>query len=66
VQRRQPLGDQVLVRREAVVRQRFPVGQQTHAQFRGEPGDLFGQTLRIDGMGADDGHHRRAAAMLRA
>ena len=44
VQRRQPFRHQVLVRREGVVGQRFPVRQQVAAQLRlavgAEPGDL--------------------------
>jgi hypothetical protein len=47
VERGEALGHQVLVRRELVVGQRFPVGQQAHAQRRREPGDLLDQALRI-------------------
>ena len=60
-QRRQPLADQVLVRREAVVGQGFPVGKQHAAQARFEEGQLVQQALRIAGVGRDDG---RAAACL--
>jgi hypothetical protein len=39
-ERRQPLADQVLVRREGVVRQRFPVGEQGATQIGLEEGDF--------------------------
>ncbi|MDT4835864.1 hypothetical protein FQZ97_695420 [compost metagenome] len=64
VQRGQAFGDQVLVRREAVVGQRFPVGQQAHAQFGREPGDFLGQALGVDGIGAHHCQHRHACAVL--
>ncbi len=47
VERRQPLRDEVLVRREAVVGQRLPVGQQAHAQLRREPRDFLDKALRV-------------------
>lgn len=43
------------MRREIVVGQRFPVGQESHAQFRGEPGDLVEQALRVTGGGGENG-----------
>ena len=55
VQRRQPLGDEILVRREVVVGQRLPVGKRRHAQRRREPGDFLGQALHGERLGADDG-----------
>ena len=60
-QRRQPLGDQVLVRREGVVGQRLPVGEDGDAQRRREEGDLVGEALRVGGLGGED-RERRAAA----
>ena len=55
IQRRQALGDEIVVRRELVVGQRLPVGQQAHAQLRREPRDLVDQALGIERGGADDG-----------
>ena len=45
MQRRQPFGDQVLMRREMVVGQRLPVRQQVHAQARAEERDFLHQPL---------------------
>jgi hypothetical protein len=60
VERRQPLGDQVLVGREAVVGQGLPVGQQVRAQAGCDPGDLVLQALGVERVGRD--HHQHAAA----
>jgi hypothetical protein len=49
VERGEPLGDEVVVRRELVVRQRFPVGKQARAKLRREPADFVEQALRIEG-----------------
>jgi hypothetical protein len=54
IERGEPLGDEVLVRRELVVGQRLPVGQQAHAQRRREPADLLDEALRILRVRADD------------
>ena len=54
-ERGQPLADQVLVRREAVVGQRLPVGEQGAAQVGREEGDLVDQPLRVVGVGGEDG-----------
>jgi len=62
VQRLQPLRHQVLVRRQRIVGQRFPVGQRTHRQRRGEVGDLVDQALRVQRIGRDDDQQ----AVLRA
>jgi len=59
-QRGQALGDQVLVGREGVVGQGFPIGKQRTAQAWGEEGDLIDQALGIAGVGGDDG--RRSAS----
>jgi hypothetical protein len=53
-QRLEPLGDEVLVRRERVVRQRLPVGEDGDAQLRREERDLVGEALRVGGLGAED------------
>jgi hypothetical protein len=55
VQRREPLGYQVLVRREAVVGQGLPVGQEVHAQLRREEADLLDQPLAVSGAGGEHG-----------
>jgi len=44
-QRGEAFRDQILMRREVVVGQCFPVGQQVHAQGRGEPVDFLGKAL---------------------
>ena len=58
VERRQPLGDQVLVGRKAVVGQGLPVRQQV-AQAGCDPGDVVLQTLSVERVGCD--HHQHAA-----
>jgi hypothetical protein len=54
-QRGQPLGDQVLVRRERVVRQRLPVGEDGDAQARREEREFAFEPLRVGGLCGDDG-----------
>ncbi len=54
-ERGQPLADQVLVRREAVVGQRFPVGKQRAAQLGREEGHLVNEALGVGCIGGDDG-----------
>ncbi len=61
-QRGQPLADQILVRREGVVGQRLPVGEQRAAQRGREERHFIDEALRIGGVGRDDGG--RAAACL--
>ncbi len=56
-QRGQALGDQVLVRRELVVGQRFPIGEHGDAQVRREERQLVGQALAVGRLGAD--HQRQ-------
>ena len=58
-ERGQALGDQVLVGREAVVGQGFPVGKQGDAQIGREKAHFVDQALRVGGVGGDDG--RQAA-----
>ncbi|OIQ70014.1 hypothetical protein GALL_483790 [mine drainage metagenome] len=52
--RGQAFGNQVLVRRETVVGQGFPVGQQSGAQRGGEPAQFVLQALGIGRLGGDD------------
>jgi len=52
---REPLADQVLVRREVGVGQRFPVRKQRAAQVGREEGHLVHQAARVGCIGADDG-----------
>ena len=54
-QRGQALADQVLVWREAVVGQGFPVGEHHAAQVRGEKHQLVQQALGVGRVGGDDG-----------
>ena len=53
VERRQPFGNEVVVRRKAVIGQGFPVRQQPHTQAGVEPGDFVEQPPRIPGTGRD-------------
>ena len=62
MQRREPFRDEVLVRRERVVRQRLPVGQEAHARVRREIGDFDGEALRIDGARAQNRQKRHLFA----
>ncbi len=54
----QTLGDQILVRREAVVRQCFPVRQLAHAQSGAKQQDFLGQPLGRQGIGAEHQNRR--------
>ncbi|CFD97344.1 Uncharacterised protein [Bordetella pertussis] len=63
VQRAQALRDQVLVGRERVVGQGFPVGQLAHAQFGRELRDFIGQPLGLQRVGRQ--HHQRLAGLAR-
>ena len=54
MERREPLRDEVLVRREVIVGQRFPVGQQRDGKARREPRQLVGEPLRGQRVGGDD------------
>ena len=49
VERGEALGNEVVVRRELVVWQRFPVGQEACAKLRRKPADFVEQALRIEG-----------------
>ena len=51
----QPLADQVLVRREGVVGQGFPVGEQHAADVGREEGNFFDQALGVCGVRRHDG-----------
>jgi hypothetical protein len=61
-ERGQTFGDQVLVGREAVVGQGFPIGEQGDAQVGREEPHFIDQALGIGGVGGDDG--RQAALGL--
>ncbi len=50
----EPLRDQVLVRREMVVRKRFPVGEERDGKAGSEPGQLVGKPLGGERIGRDD------------
>ena len=52
-QRGKALGNEILMRRKVVVRQRFPVRQQPHPEAGREPRDFIQQPLRIGGAGRD-------------
>ena len=52
VQRRQPLGHQILMGREAVVGQGFPVGQARDGQFGRKPGDFCREAAAVGGLRA--------------
>ena len=54
-QRGQAFADQVLVRREGVVGQGFPVREQGTTQIGREKRHLLDQALRVGGVGGDDG-----------
>ena len=62
MQRGQTFGHQVLMRRELVVRQCLPVGQQVNAELGREEAQLVVQSLRGGGLGAQ---HRLHAAIGR-
>jgi len=57
VQRREAFRDQVLMRREVVVRQCLPVRKQVHAQIGCEERDFLNQSLRFQRIGGD--HYQR-------
>ncbi len=61
VERREALRHQVVVRREMIVGQGLPVGQQQHRELRREPRDLVLQALRLGRPGAED--HRRPRSL---
>ena len=54
IQGLQALGDDVLVRREAVVGQGFPIGEGGHRQVRGEEPQFLFQAVRHGGIPGDD------------
>ncbi len=65
VQGGEALGDQVVVRRERVVGQRLPVGQQIHRQRGLEIGNFLEQTLRVQGGGAQHDQGLRLGGQAR-
>jgi hypothetical protein len=56
VERGEPLRDEIAVRREMIVRQRFPIGKEMHLQRRVEERNFFEQALRVRGAFGDDEH----------
>ena len=63
IERCEPLGDEVVVRREVIVGQRLPVGQERDPQARRKPRNLVGEPMRRERVAADDGQQ---ALLLRA
>ena len=61
VERGQPLGDEIVMRRETVVRERFPVRQQVHFQRRIEERDFVEQSLRVGSSGGNHGERTHLA-----
>ena len=57
IQRGQALRDEIVMRRERVVRQRLPVGKESDAHARREPRQLLGDALRTLCVGGDGGQH---------
>ena len=57
VERREPRGDQVLMRREVIVGKRLPIGKLRDDERRREPSDLVGKPLQGECVGADDRQH---------
>ncbi len=60
IERREALGDQVLVRRELIVGQRLPIGQQRDAKIGREPRHFFREPLSRSRFGAHDRDHALA------
>ena len=54
VERGDALGNDVLVRREQVVGQRFPIRKMQNRQLRGEEGELFLQALGALAVGGEE------------
>jgi hypothetical protein len=54
VERGEPLRDQVLVRREMVIRKRLPVREERDGKAGSEPGQLVGEALGIERIRRDD------------
>ncbi len=65
IERREPLGDQVLVRRKLVVGERLPVGKQAHLDRRIEKRNLVQQPLRVRPGSGDDGDGMARSRELR-
>ncbi len=49
VERREPVRDEILVRRDPIVGQRLPIGQLVYAQARCEPWDLLREPMGVAG-----------------
>ena len=57
VEHRQPFGNEILMRREMVVRQRLPIGEDADRERRREPCDLGREACRRERVGTDDDEH---------
>ena len=55
IQRGEPLRNEIMVRRERIVRQCFPIREQMRLEFGRKVRDFFQQSLRIQRIGGDDG-----------
>src|SRR5439155_17808363 len=60
VERRETLRHQVVVRREVIVGQGLPVGQERYCELRRKPRDLVLQPLSFGRLGAEDDGRPRA------
>src|SRR6266853_1118467 len=65
VKGREALRHQVVVRREMIVGQGLPVGQEQHRKLRREPRDLVLQPLRLGRLGAENHGRTRASRETR-
>ena len=61
-QRLEALGDEILVRRQRVVRQRLPVGQRPHRKRRVEVRNLVDEALCVERVGGNDDEQAPLAA----
>ena len=62
VERCEPFGNEIVMRRELVVRQRFPVGEEVDLQLLVEERQLFEQALRVRGVGGQNGERAPRAS----
>jgi hypothetical protein len=60
VERGEPLRHEIVVRREVVVGERFPVRENMHLELRGVEGNFLEQPLRVPGILGDDQQRPRA------
>ena len=64
IQGLETLRHQILVRRQDVVGQGFPVRKRAHRQLGGEPGDLLDEALRVECIRAHDDREPAASAQV--